>query len=145
MGNQSLRHQLMKLQLTSWTKIFLICTCFALSIFGFMVKLPSSFRHFDKELHAIFYFIAAAFLNILFTNKKLLVHILIFGALYLFGVSIEYAQEYSNKVFHTKIHGRFDPEDVHYNLKGLIAFSILWIIIVAFLFVFNKRTIKEVY
>jgi len=134
----------MKLQLTNWTKIFLICTCFALSTLGFMVKLPSSFRQFDKELHAIFYFIAAAFLNILFTNKKIVGHILIFGGLYFFGVAIEYAQDYSNKIFHKKIHGRFDPEDVQYNLKGLIAFSILWIIIVAFLFVFNKRTITEV-
>jgi len=134
----------MKSQLTKWTKIFLICTCFAVSILGFMVKLPTGFRHFDKELHAVFYFIAAAFFNILFTNKNLLGHILIFGSLYLFGLSIEYAQEYSNKVFQTRIHGRFDPEDVQYNLKGLIAFSILWIIFVGFLFVYNKRPIKEV-
>jgi hypothetical protein len=107
-----------------------------------MVKLPASFRHFDKELHAVFYFMAAAFLNISFANKKLLGHLLIFGGLYLFGLSIEYAQEYSNKVFHTRIHGRFDPEDVQYNLKGLIAFSILWLVYVALLFVYNKRTIK---
>ncbi len=134
----------MKSHLPKWTKIFLICACFAPSIVGFMVKLPTSFRHFDKELHAVFYFIAAAFLNKLFANKNLLGHLLIFGGLNLFGLSIEYAQEYSNKVFHTRIHGRFDPEDVQYNLKGLIAFSILWIIYVALLFVYNKRPIKEV-
>lgn len=128
----------MKLQLTIRTKILLICTCFTLSVLGFMVKLPTSFRYFDKELHSLFYFMAASFLNILLTNRKIVGHSLIFGSLFLFGVSIEYAQGYSNKILHKRIHGRFDPQDIQSNLIGLIAFSILWIIYV----VYNKRTIK---
>jgi len=133
----------MKLPLNKWTKIILATVCFAIAIIGFMIKLPSSFRHFDKELHSLFYFLAAAFLNLLFTNKKIAGHLFIFGSLYLFGVAIEYAQAYSNKLLHVRIHGRYDQEDVQSNLRGLIAFSILWIIGVAFLSVYNKRTLKE--
>jgi hypothetical protein len=100
------------------------------SIFGFMVKLPSAFRHYDKELHSLFYFLAAAFLNLLFAKNKFTRHIFIFAFLYLLGMSIEYAQEYSNQFFRKRIHGRYDKEDVLSNLKGLIAFSVLWIIYV---------------
>ena len=132
------------MKLNKWTKILLVSVCFALAIVGFMVKLPSGFKHFDKELHSIFYFFAAAFLNLLFANKKIVLHLLIFISLYLFGISIEYAQAYSNNFFHVKIHGRYDPEDVQSNLKGLIAFSICWIIYVAFLFVYNKATFKGI-
>jgi hypothetical protein len=106
----------MKLSLNIWTKIILVTVCFAVAIIGFMIKLPSSFRHFDKELHSLFYFIAAAFLNLLFANKKIAGHLFIFGSLYFFGVAIEYAQAYSNKLFHVRIHGRYDPEDVQANL-----------------------------
>ena len=133
----------MKLSLKKWTKIFLVTVCFALAILGFMIKLPSTFRHYDKELHSLFYFVAAAFLNLLFSNKNIAIHLLIFGILYLFGAAIEYAQAYSNKFFHVRIHGRYDPEDVRSNLKGLIAFSVLWIIGVAFIFVYNKATGKS--
>jgi hypothetical protein len=108
-----------------------------------MVKLPAAFRHFDKELHALFYFFAAAFLNLLFAKKNIIVHLVIFGLLYVFGVGIEYAQEYSNTLLHKKIHGRFDIEDVHSNLKGLIACSIAWIIYVASWFVYKKAVIKK--
>jgi len=134
----------MKIPLSKGTKILLVCACFTISILGFLVKLPSSFRHYDKELHSLFYFFAAAFLNLLFANRNLFRHILIFGALYLFGISIEYAQEYSNKLFHIRIHGRYDIEDVQSNLKGLIAFSILWIVYTAILFGYNKGRFKEV-
>lgn len=133
----------MKLSLPNWIKIFLVIACFAISIYGFMIKLPSAFRHFDKELHALFYFLAAAFLNLLFAKKKIIIHLLIFGVLYFFGVAIEYAQEYSNKFFHKRIHGRYDVEDIQYNLKGLIAFSILWIVYVACWFVYKKATLKK--
>lgn len=133
----------MNLRLAKLTKILLICTCIALSILGFMVKLPTSFRHFDKELHSLFYFTASAFLNILLTNRKIVGHALIFGSLFLFGVFIEYAQGYSNKIFHKRIHGRFDPQDIQSNVKGLVAFSILWILFVAFVSVYNNRKIKE--
>lgn len=108
-----------------------------------MVKLPVIFRHFDKELHSAFYFIASAFLNIIFINKKFLRHILIFSSLFLFGIAIELAQGYSNKFFHKRIHGRFDPQDLQSNLKGLIAFSILWILFVAFEAVYKKCNIKK--
>jgi hypothetical protein len=116
----------MKLPLNKWASLFLVGAFFGLSVLGFMVKLPSGFRHFDKALHAGFYFLAAAFLNVLFANRKIARHILIFVILYLFGVCIEHAQEYSNKFFHVRIHGRYDKEDVYSNLKGLIAFSVVW-------------------
>lgn len=122
----------MKLSVSNWTKIFLVGTFLGLSILGFMIKLPSSFRHIDKELHALFYFLAAAFLNVLFADNKIHRHLLIFGILFVLGVTIEYAQEYSNKFFHKKIHGRYDKEDVQANLKGLIAFSIVWFIYFGF-------------
>jgi len=112
------------------------------SVVGFLVKLPSHFRHYDKELHATFYFLAAGFLNVLFTNGKLTRHLIIFLALYFFSISIEYAQEYSNKLLHVRIHGRYDPEDVKYNLRGLIAYSVLWVIYRLVLAINNKLTFK---
>jgi hypothetical protein len=115
------------MKLNNWTKLLLVLCCLIASILGFMIKLPSLFRHYDKELHSAFYLLAAGFLNILFANGKLFRHILIFVILYLFGVAIEFAQEYSNSLLHTRIHGRYDPEDVKYNLRGLICFSVIWI------------------
>jgi hypothetical protein len=122
-----------------WLKAFLVIAWLAVSVLGFMVKLPRSFRHYDKELHATFYFLAAAFLNILFTNGKFTRHILIFALLYLFSVSIELAQEF----FRIRIHGRYDPEDVKYNLRGLIAYSLLWVSYRLALTVYNKFSYKE--
>jgi hypothetical protein len=116
------------MKLNKGTKIFLVIICFAASVIGFMMKLPAGFKHIDKELHSIFYFLAAAFLNILFTNRRVVIHVLIFIILFSFGVLIEYAQEYSNKLLHVRIHGRYDPADVQSNLKGLIAFSICWLV-----------------
>lgn len=121
----------------------MVIFCFGLSIAGFMIKLPSGFRHIDKEMHALFYFSAAAFLNILFANRNILRHGLIFLILYLFGMAIEYAQEYSNKFLHKKIHGRYDPEDILWNLKGLVAFSVLWMIAVFVLFVYKRTKLKD--
>jgi hypothetical protein len=134
--------QLMGLKLNNWVKALLVFICLILSILGFMVKLPSGFRHFDKELHATYYFIAAGFLNILFTNGKFTRHILIFVVLYFFSISIEHAQEYSNKFFRVRIHGRYDPEDVKYNLRGLIVFSALWITYKLAMTVYNRITFK---
>jgi hypothetical protein len=134
----------MKLPLNNWTKILLVAVFFGAAIIGFMVKLPSGFRHIDKELHAAFYFLTAAFLNVLFAGKKIAWHMLIFIMLFLFGLAVEYAQEYSNKLFHVRIHGRFYPEDVQSNLKGLVAFSICWFVYVVLLFVYNKATVKQV-
>ena len=133
----------MKLSFSRSTKILLAVICFTVSIFGFMIKLPAAFRHFDKELHTVFYFFAAVFLNLLFANRNIFIHLLIFVILYLFGIGIEYAQEYSNTLFHKKIHGRYDIEDVRSNLKGLIACSILWFIYIAISFFFSKGTLPK--
>jgi hypothetical protein len=108
-----------------------------------MVKLPSSFRHIDKELHAVFYFLAAALLNFLFAGTNFIKHIVIFVLLFLFGTAIEYAQEYSNKILHRRIHGRFDPEDIQWNLKGLMAFSAVWIVYSLVALAFKKSSVKE--
>lgn len=132
----------MSLKYNNWVKALLVFICLIASVVGFMIKLPSSLRHFDKELHATFYFLAAGFLNILFTNGKLTRHILIFVILYIFSMSIEYAQEYSNKFFHVRIHGRYDPEDIKYNLRGLIAYSLLWIFYRLVVTVYNRLTLK---
>jgi hypothetical protein len=132
----------MELKLNNWVKAILVFICLIASIIGFMVKLPSGFRQFDKQLHATFYFLAAGFLNVLFTNGKFSRHLLIFAILYVFSISIEHAQEYSNKIFHARIHGRYDPEDVKYNLRGLIAYSVLWISYRLALIVYNKLTFK---
>ena len=117
----------MPLRFSSTQRILLAIFCFAIAIVGFMVKLPSVFRHIDKELHASFYFLAAAFLNVLFAKAKLWRHVLILVVLYLFGIAIEYSQAYSNQLLHARIHGRYDPEDVQWNLKGLLAFSAIWL------------------
>ena len=132
-----------KLGLTTWQKVLVVFICFAIAVYGFMLKLPSGFRHIDKELHALFYFLAAALLNILFAGTKLIRHAVIFITLYLFGASIEYAQEYSNRFFRRRIHGRFDPEDLQWNLKGLIAFSMLWLLCTVVILVYRKATLKQ--
>jgi hypothetical protein len=132
----------MKTRFPFWLRAIVAFVCFAAAIIGFMIKLPSAFRHFDKELHAAFYFLAAAFLNVLFANTKIARHVIIFITLYLFGIAIEYAQAYSNKFFRQRIHGRYDPEDVQSNLNGLIAFSILWVLCIIVIQVFKKTPLK---
>jgi uncharacterized membrane protein YccF (DUF307 family) len=118
----------LKLHLTIPQKLFLTGFAFSIAIAGFMLKLPAVFRHYDKQLHCLFYFLAAAFLNILFAQRQLLPHLLIFILLFAMGVCIEWAQEYSNKFFSRKIHGRFDKEDVLWNIKGLVGFSVVWVV-----------------
>jgi hypothetical protein len=126
-----------------WQKIVVTIAAFAVAIICFMVRLPSSFSHVDKELHTLFYFLAAALLNILFAKRNVLIHAFIFGLLYTFGVCIEYAQQYSNTYLHKKIHGNADPEDIHANLQGLIVFSALWICYAATMFVWNAIKRKD--
>jgi hypothetical protein len=132
----------MNFKITNSTKIVIIVICFIAAVFGFTMKLPSAFRHIDKELHFAFYFLAATFLNILFNIRNFVRHILVSGLLYLFGIGIEFAQENYNKVFHVHFHGRFDPEDVKANLAGLVAFSILWAIVMLCMHAlrFTKKT-----
>lgn len=132
-----------KTGISLWQKIMLTMVAFAVAIAGFMFKLPAFFSHSDKEMHSLFYFLAAAFLNILFAKRNLLIHAFILGFLYVFGVVIEYAQQYSNTFLHQKIHGNADPEDMHANLVGLIAFSALWLCYVIAMFLWKMITKKD--
>lgn len=130
----------MKPLLSPTVKLLLTFVCTCAAIYGFMIKLPSGFRQIDKELHSLFYFSAAAFFNLLFVKRNFLKHSLVFVLLYLFGAGIEKAQEYSNRFFKVRIHGRYDPEDVQANLNGLLAFSLLWCVVVVLLLLFKKKT-----
>lgn len=129
----------MKPLLSPAAKFLLVFLCMAAAIYGFMIKLPSGFRHIDKELHSLFYFLAAAFFNLLFVKKSFIKHVVVFVLLYLFGAGIELAQEYSNRFFRNRIHGRYDPEDVQANLTGLLAFSAVWCVVVLLLLLFKKE------
>jgi len=131
------------MRLSSGQRVVLTVICFTIAIIGFMIKLPAGLRHIDRQLHATFYFFAAAFLNLLFAKTKLLRHALIFAFLYVFGMVIEHAQSYSNQFFRKRIHGRYDPEDVEWNLKGLLAFSLLWLLWAAARLVYNKSGLKK--
>lgn len=133
----------MKMRIKLWQKITLTILAFGVAIVGFMVRLPSVFSHSDKMMHSVFYFVAAAFLNILFAKRNLLIHAFIFGFLYLFGIGIEYAQQYSNTFLHKKIHGNADPEDIHANLQGIVAFSVLWLSYVTIIFLWKAITKKD--
>jgi hypothetical protein len=106
------------------TKLFILFICFILSLVGFLIKIPVPLRGHDKFLHGAFYFLAAAFLNFLFRKK----HVLIFILLALFGVLIEYLQPLLNKLTHSKMHGRFDIEDIYANMKGLVLYSVIALI-----------------
>lgn len=133
----------MTLRINGWAKLVLTVVFLVASVIGFMLKLPSAFRHSDKELHAAYYFLAAFFLNILYTNGKLWRHAVIFGALYLFGFVIEHSQAYSNKFFRTRIHGRYDPEDMKYNVMGLVAFSAVWIVYRLGVMLYKQVAVKD--
>jgi glycopeptide antibiotics resistance protein len=84
-----------------------------------MVRLPRIFHHYDKELHAIFYFGTTMTITFLFPKRSILAT----TGLVLFGIIIEFAQEFSNKIskriIGKAIHGRFDIDDVKYNLIGI--------------------------
>lgn len=113
--------------MTQKLKIAIVLICLSISIYCFMIKLPVPLRKMDTELHALFFFSASAFLNIVFLVRKLNNHLMIFGMLFLFSVLIEFSQEYSNSIFKRRIHGNFDPNDLKYNLLGLCCFSLLWL------------------
>jgi hypothetical protein len=108
-------------------RITILIIVFVIAIYCFLIKLPVPFRKIDTQLHALFFFTAAAFVNILFLVKDIKNHLLIFGMLFLFSALIEFAQEYSNTLFHKRIHGNFDPIDLKFNLLGLCFFSLLWL------------------
>jgi hypothetical protein len=114
--------------MTNNGRIFLVLIAVIISFYCFLIKLPIPLRKMDTELHALFFFSASVFLNIIFRVKKLNTHFLIFGMLFLFSALIEFAQEYSNTLVKKRIHGNFDPVDLKYNLVGLTSFSVLWMI-----------------
>lgn len=128
----------MKVSFTINQKFSIIVLFFIVAVIGFMIKLPSVFRHYDKELHASFYFLAASFLRVLCEKKSFFKHIVILILLFVFGILIEFSQAYSNKFFHKRIHGGFDPEDVQWNLYGLITFLVLWLIFSSLKLIYKK-------
>jgi ABC-type iron transport system FetAB permease component len=104
----------------------LIMTLLTLSFIGFIIKLPSVFRRHDSELHFLFYLLTAIFFYFIFGKNRMSNHIVIFFLLLIFGIGIEVMQELSNHLLPKKIHGKFDPKDVFYNLLGLIAATLFW-------------------
>jgi hypothetical protein len=108
------------------SEIGLIMTLLTLSFIGFIIKLPSIFRHHDSELHFLFYLLTAIFFYFLFGKNRMSNHIVIFFLLLIFGIGIEVMQELSNHLLPKKIHGKFDPKDVFYNLLGLIVATLFW-------------------
>lgn len=122
------------INLSTTHKIYLTSILFFVSIVGFMFKLPTVFRHHDKELHFLFYFFAAAFFNFLFRKK----HLIIFFGLLSFGIFIELFQSFSNRFYSKRIHGDFDSQDVYANLSGLILFSVVWSILKIISFIYKK-------
>jgi hypothetical protein len=105
--------------LSTGNKIAIVVICFICAVIGFLIKIPVPLRGHDKLLHSAFYFMAAAFLHVLFRKGFFAIVIV----LALFGVLIEYLQQLSNQVTHSHIHGRFDKEDIYANLKGLLLYS----------------------
>ena len=108
------------------SEIGLILTLLTLSFFGFIIKLPAVFRHHDRELHFLFYLLTAIFFYFIFGKNRMSNHLVIFFLLLIFGIGIEVMQELSNHLLPKKIHGKFDPKDVFYNLLGLIAATLFW-------------------
>jgi hypothetical protein len=127
------------MKLTRRTRLIIALACFLLATLGFMLKLPVGFRKIDKELHAAFYFSAALFLHLLFLVKDIARHFIIILVLVIFCLAIEQAQEYSNRWVGRRIHGRFDIEDVWANLKGLLLFSVLWLLWFTGCFFWRRR------
>ena len=106
--------------------VVIILILVAVSFIGFMLRLPSIFRHHDRELHFLFYLLFAIFLNLIYAQKKILNHFIIFFVLLIFGVGIEILQELSNHILNKRIHGNFDPIDLFCNVSGLIFASFFW-------------------
>jgi hypothetical protein len=132
----------MNFKLSAAQKIIITLLVVACSVVGFMIKLPAMFRHHDQEMHAAFYFMAAAFFTLLFAGRNFWIHFLIIMVLAAFGMGIEYAQEYSNRLVRRPFHGRFDPEDVKYNIMGLLAFSGVWVLYLLGVLLFRLQQLK---
>jgi len=98
---------------------------FVCALVGFMVKLPRIFHHYDKVLHALFYFAVAIFLYFVYPKRWYLFTI----GLFFFGVMIEFLQELSNKIIGKTIHGKFDIQDIKYNTIGLFIGTVCFFVI----------------
>ena len=122
-------------------KIIIVFFFLGISFLGFMIKLPIVLRNHDRELHFLFYLLFAIFLNLLFAQKKIFNHFIIFILLLFFGIGIEILQELSNSILNERIHGRFDIIDVFCNILGLISASFFWfsyLIVIKLLSIENK-------
>ena len=97
-------------------KIGFIILLFGCSVIGFMVRLPRALHHYDKQLHALYYFGAMIVISALYPKRWYIVAV----CLFIFGVTIEFLQEYSNKLIGKKIHGNFDILDIKYNTIGIV-------------------------
>jgi thiamine pyrophosphokinase len=106
---------------------------------GFMIKLPSIFGRYDKVMHFIFYFYTSFFINLLYAKNRLINYLMAIIFLTSFGFFIEYFQEYSNHFFNKKIHGRFDIQDIKYNLLGIFLFTTIWVFNYIFIILFRNR------
>ncbi|MAN58262.1 MAG: hypothetical protein CMC08_00320 [Flavobacteriaceae bacterium] len=124
-------------------KVTVLIIAFIIAIYCFMIKLPVPFRKIDTQLHALFFFLASAFINILFLVRDIKNHVLIFSLLFLFSTLIEFAQEYSNTLVHRTIHGNFDPIDLKFNLIGLSIFSLIWFTYYTITWVIKKYIYKR--
>ena len=109
---------------------------------GFMIKLPASFRNFDKELHGLFYFYAAFGYNLFWAKNRGRQYLIGVLGLLIFVIGIELAQEASNHFFRKKIHGNFDIEDIQYNLLG-IGLNTTLFIATSLYHKFNSKTINH--
>jgi hypothetical protein len=67
------------IKITDKTKYIVLACCFGLSCYCFLIKLPVPLRRIDTELHALYFFFAAAFLNMQFKVKTLKDNLLIFA------------------------------------------------------------------
>ena len=65
----------MNLKISTAQKVIITILVLACSVVGFMIKLPAMFRHHDLEMHAAFYFTAAAFFTLLFAGKNFWIHL----------------------------------------------------------------------
>ena len=121
------------------SKLYTNITIVVLIIIGFIVKLPAVFHHYDKELHAAFYFMAVIYFGLQFPKKWLL----IVFCLLIFGIGIEMAQAFSNRIsirlIGKPIHGRFDIEDIRYNFKGLFWGTLVLLLLLKIKSLFDKR------
>ena len=104
-----------------------------------MVSLPREFHNYDKQLHAFFYFAAAIVINFIYPKKWVLITL----SLLLFGIAIEFLQEFSNKIIGKKIHGNFDIQDVKFNTIGLVIGSVCFFIVLFLMQISGMKKINK--